>query len=153
MNASATVTGSGDAVALANARFEGGCLCRAFRYRIDRRPDSSSVCHCRSCRLASGAPCVGWLVVDRAHFKVLSGRLTTFRSSRPVVRGFCERCGTPVTYEHDDSPQRIEFTTATLDRPEAFPPSREIWLSEKIPWTATDPRLDHFPHESADADR
>ena len=130
---------------------QGGCLCGSFRYEVHGLALSSSLCHCRSCRLASGAPAVGWLVVERARFKVLAGRLTTFRSSAPVVRGFCERCGTPVTYEHDDSPQRIEFTTATLDRPDAFPRSREIWLSEKITWESTDPRRDAFARESAES--
>jgi hypothetical protein len=131
-----------------NTPYQGGCLCGSFRYEVTGEPLSSSICHCRSCRLASGAPSVGWLVVERHHFRVLSGRLTTFRSSTPVLRGFCQRCGTPLTYEHDDSPSRIEFTTATLDRPEAHPPSREIWLSEKIAWMSTDPHRDAFSRDS-----
>jgi hypothetical protein len=131
-----------------NPPVQGGCLCGSFRYEVTGEPLSSSICHCRSCRLASGAPCVGWLVVERARFSVLSGCLTTFRSSTAVLRGFCQHCGTPLTYEHDDSPNRIELTTATLDHPESHPPSREIWLSEKIAWMSTDPHRDAFPRDS-----
>jgi len=129
----------------------GGCLCGAFRYEIEGSPRSSSICHCRSCRRASGAPAVGWLVVDRERFRVVSGELRTIRSSPPVMRGFCPHCGTPVTYVHDDNPGFVEFTTATLDRPDAFPPTHEIWLSEKIAWVATDPARRHFPRETEDA--
>ena len=129
----------------------GGCLCGAFRYEIDGAPLSSSVCHCRSCRLGSGAPTVGWLVVERARFRVAAGALQTIRSSPPVERAFCPRCGTPITYVHDDNPGFVELTTATLDRPDAFPPTHEIWLSEKIAWVATDPARRHFPRETEDA--
>ncbi len=118
--------------------FPGGCLCGALRYEIDGAP-SSSICHCRSCRRASGAPTVGWLVVERERFRIISGELRTIRSSPPVTRGFCPRCGTPVTYVHDDNPGFVEFTTATLDQPDAFPPTHEIWLSEKIAWAADRP--------------
>lgn len=128
----------------------GGCLCGAFRYEIDGTPLSSSICHCRSCRLGSGAPKVGWLVVERERFRVVAGELQAIRSSPPVERAFCPRCGTPVTYVHDDNPGFVEFTTATLDRPDDFPPTHEIWLSEKIAWVHPDPALRHFRRETDD---
>ena len=94
-----------------------------FRYRITGAPRSSSVCFCRSCRLASGAPSVGWFVVALAQYTLLSGQLATFRSSAPVVRSFCATCGTPIAYQHADDPDAIELTTATLDEPDRFPPT------------------------------
>jgi len=42
---------------------EGGCLCGAVRYRMVGAPLSSAICHCASCRRASGAPTVAWLTV------------------------------------------------------------------------------------------
>jgi hypothetical protein len=48
--------------------FEGGCLCGSIRYQVKGAPRSSSVCFCRSCRLASGAPSVAWFVVGRNQF-------------------------------------------------------------------------------------
>jgi hypothetical protein len=47
---------------------EGGCLCGAVRYRITGEPRSSSTCFCRSCRLASGATPVAWLVVGLGQY-------------------------------------------------------------------------------------
>ena len=122
---------------------EGGCLCGQLRYRVVGLPKSSSVCHCTSCRRASGAQSVAWFVVDRIQFTLLTGELAKFQSSVPVTRGFCRDCGTSLTYEHTDDVNTIELTTATLDCPELFEPTKEIWLSEKVSWVAVNPALQH----------
>lgn len=87
-------------------------------------------------------------MVTLEQFELLAGEPSTYRSSAPVRRAFCVRCGTQLTYRHDDSPQRIELTTATLDEPSLFPPSREIWYSQKVQWAADDRELPHYLHES-----
>jgi hypothetical protein len=129
---------------------EGGCLCSAVRYRIAGTPLARSRCHCRSCRLASGAPSVAWVVVRRSDFAYARGEPSSFRSSPPVVRSFCGSCGTPLTYQHDDSPDTIDVTTATLDHPERFPPTREIWLEHRLAWETLNPMLVHYARDSAD---
>ena len=131
-----------------NVVCEGGCLCGTVRYRITGVPRSSSVCFCRACRLASGAPSVGWFVVAVSQYTLLSGRLTEFRSSAQVVRSFCATCGTPLAYQHADDPSTIELTTATLDEPQRFPPSREIWHSQRVSWAASDSTIPHFSEGS-----
>jgi hypothetical protein len=85
-----------------------------------------------------------WVVVNRGDFALDSGQPMEFSSSPPVVRSFCGRCGTPLTYRHGESPDTIDVTTATLDIPDAFPPSREIWLEHKIVWENPDGLLEHF---------
>ena len=126
---------------------QGGCLCGAIRYQVEGTPSSVSICHCRSCRLASGAPAVSWFVVSRAQFKLLSGILTIHRSSKLVNRGFCKKCGTQLTYAHESRPDTIELTTATLDEPAHFQPTMEIWLSAKLPWVATNANLVHHSED------
>ena len=74
----------------------------------------------------------------------LSGQLATFRSSPPVVRSFCSHCGTPLAYQHEDDPDTIELTTATLDEPERFPPTKEIWHADRVAWVASDPAMPHI---------
>ena len=59
---------------------EGGCLCGAVRYRISGTPVSSSVCRCRSCRLAIGAPGV----VHKDHYQLLQGHPASHHSSREI---------------------------------------------------------------------
>jgi hypothetical protein len=123
---------------------EGGCLCGAVRYRTSGPPQSSSTCFCNSCRRASGASPVAWFVVPLDRFEWLQGRCGTYRSSPNVQRDFCERCGTPVAYRHDDDPQVIELTTCSLDDPSRMPPTHEIWHQDRIAWVASDPSLPHF---------
>ena len=91
---------------------------------------------------------VSWFVVERRQFTLLSGRLTPIRSSTHVTRAFCQNCGTPLSYEHDDAPSKIELTTATLSDPASFVPTKEIWVSHKLPWVILNPALKHFPQES-----
>ena len=130
---------------------EGRCLCGRVRYKVVGLPRSVSICHCRSCRLGSGAPAVSWFVISRNQYELLAGELAQFQSSPPVTRGFCRTCGTPLTYEHEDAPSAIEITTATLSDPESFVPTKEIWLSEKLPWVSPDPSREHFPRGSHEA--
>jgi hypothetical protein len=132
----------------APAYVDGGCLCGAMRYRVHGQPHSSSLCHCRSCRLASGAPAVAWVVFENARYELLQGHPATQHSSPRVVRGFCPRCGTPLSYRHADHPGVIELTTATLDHPELFPPACEIWLEHHIAWQAVDPARPKHRHGS-----
>jgi hypothetical protein len=130
---------------------EGGCLCGAVRYRVASTPLATSVCHCVSCRRASGAPVVAWVVVDVAGFAFVTGSPVAFRSSPPVLRTFCGRCGTPLTYRHDESPDTVDITTASFDFPERFAPTREIWLEHRIAWQPVNASLPHFPRTSAKA--
>src|ERR1700730_18573823 len=128
---------------------QGGCLCSSIRYRITGLPLAQSLCHCRSCRLACGAPSIRRTGVKCSHFAFVTGDPVRFRSPPSVVRTFCGRCGAPLTYQHDESPDTIDVTTATLDAPEAFPPTREIWLEHKIAWESLNENLQHFPKSSS----
>jgi hypothetical protein len=85
-------------------------------------------------------------------FALLSGELRAFRSSASVVREFCARCGSQISYQHDDAPDRIELTTATLDRPEVFPPTREIWFAHRLSWVVPNPSIAHHCAESEEAE-
>jgi hypothetical protein len=132
----------------AAAHAAGGCLCGAIRYRITAAPIVTSYCHCRSCRLATGAPAAAWVILPRDGLVFDRGTPTAFASSPGKLRTFCGRCGTSLTYERDDRPDSIDIHTATLDEPDAFPPVREIWLEEKIAWMEPNPRFPQFPRTS-----
>jgi hypothetical protein len=129
---------------------EGGCLCGAVRYRFTGEPRVTSLCHCRSCRRACGAPSVAWVILDAAALEI-SGTPARYRSSPAVVRQFCSACGTQLTYQNDASPATIDITTASLDEPNAFPPSREIWLEHKLAWESVSPGIPHYAQSSRGA--
>jgi len=113
---------------------EGGCLCGAVRYRISADPLAQSLCHCRSCRLAAGASPVAWLVLPTAGFSFTLGEPIRFKSSSEAERTFCGTCGTALTYRDSTSLLSVDVTACSLDRPAAFVPTREIWVTHRLPW-------------------
>jgi hypothetical protein len=129
---------------------EGGCFCGAVRYQLTSSPVSSAICHCESCRRASGAPSVAWVTVEREKFQIIKGEPAAYASSPGVVRRFCGRCGSPLTYENSKFPRTIDITTATLDDPNRFPPTQEVWLADRVPWQPTNADLKPYPGSSLD---
>jgi hypothetical protein len=127
---------------------QGGCLCSAIRFRISGEPTFSSICHCATCRRACGAPTVAWLTFDRGQVEILSGHLHTYRSSQGVVRQFCGTCGSQLSYESVESPTAIDITTASLDNPNLFPPTMEVWLEHRVSWQTADQTRAQYPRSS-----
>jgi hypothetical protein len=128
---------------------QGGCLCSAIRFRISGEPIFSSICHCATCRRASAAPTVGWLTFDRGQVEILSGNPRTYRSSQSVVRQFCGTCGSQLSYESVERPATIDITTASLDNPNLFPPTLEVWLEHRVSWQTTDQSRVQYPRSTA----
>jgi len=129
---------------------DGGCLCSAVRYRFSGTHSSSANCHCRSCRRASGAPAVAWITVRRSDFTILSGTPAVFHSSPGVTRQFCDRCGTALTYATERHPDMIDITTASLDYPDDYPPTAEVWLEHRLSWQPVSPDTEKFEAFSSD---
>jgi hypothetical protein len=124
---------------------EGGCLCSAIRFRISGEPAFSSVCHCATCRRASGAPTVAWLTFDRGQVEILSGAPRVYRSSQGVARQFCGTCGSQLSYESIASPSTVDITTASMDNPNLFPPTLEVWLEHRVSWELSNETRTLFP--------
>ncbi len=112
----------------------GRCLCGAVTYECGQPMLAPCLCHCESCRRASGAHAVAWATVARDSFRVLTGALRTYASSPPVLRQFCECCGSPLTYWNEGWPQNIDITIATLDNPQAVQPTEHIWMEDAVSW-------------------
>lgn len=128
--------------AMSTAPTEGGCLCGSIRYRAQGLPSSATLCHCRTCRKAAGAPVVAWVTFPASTFCFVSGTPTEYRSSAKVIRTFCGSCGTPLTYVHADFPAGVDVTTCSLDDPESFAPADHTFLSQRLRWVHVN---DHLP--------
>lgn len=113
---------------------QGGCHCGAVRYALSAAPQQSMVCHCQTCRRVSGAPVVAWLTVAPQALTIVTGEPARYASSPNVERQFCSQCGTQLTYARTDEPGYIDVATATLDDPDAFPPTHHSWLSHDVAW-------------------
>jgi hypothetical protein len=130
---------------MAPERTEGGCLCGAVRYRIVGDVAGSMICHCQSCRRLTAAPVVAWLTVAASDFHVTKGTPKQFRSSPPVLRSFCGRCGTHLFYTHEGDVSHVEVSTCSLDVPDAFPPTHHSWLSHDVAWLRFGDDLPSYP--------
>ncbi len=124
-----------------NAGGEGGCLCGAVRYRVTGEPVAATLCHCRSCRRASGGTNVAWAVFALTDFEWLWGFPAAYSSSPGLEWLFCRNCGSLVGYRRASRPDHMDVTIGTLDHPEHYPPTVEIWLEHRIHWEPLDPDL------------
>lgn len=121
--------------------FRGRCFCGLVRFEVAGPAGSPCICHCVSCRRASGAPFVAWVTFAYAGFVVTNASVTEHVSSPGVTRGFCGRCGTCLSYRNEARPQDIDITTVVLDDAQALAPTRHIWVEDKLPWIVLDDAL------------
>ena len=114
----------------------GGCQCGAVRYALSMAPVGVHLCHCRMCQKAVAGPFAVICPVLKSEFRLTRGEMSHFYSSDVARRGFCSKCGTPLTFEYPDA-EDIGILGGTLDNPDAAPPvvqngneSRVSWYSE-----------------------
>lgn len=123
----------------------GSCYCGYIKYRVTGIFKTQCFCHCRSCQLASGSPYVAWGTIDRTQFEITQGTLKDITTSAGVHRGFCEQCGTSLTYHQEKYPDTIDICLATVDDPGLVRPTCHIWISDKLPWVSIDDGLPQYP--------
>src|SRR4051812_770347 len=78
----------------------GGCLCGAVRYEARLEKPEGYYCHCRMCQLAFGNVRAALVNVRKDQVAWTAGTPTRHPSSKIALRGFCGRCGTPLTFEY-----------------------------------------------------
>jgi hypothetical protein len=124
--------------------YVGGCLCGAVRYEIEGAVSNPCFCHCTSCRRAIGAAAIPWGTFAREAVRVTRGRLTEYRSSPQVWRGFCAHCGTSLTYRREARAAEIDITLATLDDPTLIAPQMHVWVKDRLPWVSSGDSLPRY---------
>jgi hypothetical protein len=87
--------------------------------------------------------------VPDGHFSWTKGaeKVRSVKSSSFGHREFCGSCGTPFLMKVDHQPETVDFSVATLDRPEAIAPGFHIFWGSKVAWFTPDdtlPRHDKF---------
>jgi hypothetical protein len=123
----------------------GGCQCGAVRYAIPVPTTGVHLCHCRMCQRAVGNVFAALAPVPRASVTWTRGKPKQFKSSTAAQRGFCPKCGTPLTFGYVRG-ATTHFTIGSLDEPSAVTPEihygAESWvrwlkLADKKPREAT----------------
>src|SRR3979411_2512692 len=122
-----------------NPVLTGGCQCGAVRFALSATPVKISICHCRMCQKASGAPFASFADIDRAAFSWTRGKPAAFRSSSVAERDYCADCGTPLSFRRIDGP-RIEIMTGAFDRPDHVVPTQQFGPEYRTGWGGWVPR-------------
>jgi hypothetical protein len=122
-------------------KFTGRCACGALTYEFSTAPEFIANCHCKDCRVASGAVVSTYFSVAADDFRLLSGNPRPYpyiaATGNTLERNFCPDCGARVfTDKLSGFPGQVFVEVGSLDDPEAIaPPIMEIFTKYRISWT------------------
>ena len=124
-----------------DARFpaEGGCDCRAVRYRMESAPLFVHCCHCRWCQRESGAAFALNAMIEADRVTVLGEPpepvLTPSASGQGQTIMRCPDCRVALWSHYAGSGPAVAFVrVGTLDNPDLLPPDIHIFTASKQPW-------------------
>lgn len=118
---------------------EGGCDCRAVRYRLETPPLFVHCCHCRWCQRESGASFAlnAMIEADRVTQLGQSPELvnTPSESGNGQLIARCPSCKVALWSNYAGAGPLVKFIrVGTLDNPNLLPPDIHIFTASKQPW-------------------
>lgn len=119
--------------------YEGGCTCRAVRYRMISRPLFVHCCHCTWCQRETGASFALNAMIEADRVELLSGEpevvLTPSNSGKGQKITRCPTCRIAVWSNYAGAGDKFRFVrVGTLDEPARLPPDVHIFTASKQPW-------------------
>ena len=142
---------------------EGGCDCRAVRYRMETPPLFVHCCHCRWCQRETGSAFAlnAMIESERVANLGLEPELvdTPSASGKGQAIARCPRCKVAVWSHYAGAGPFVKFVrVGTLDAPDELPPDIHIFTASKQPGVVIPPgmaavpeyyrREEHWPAES-----
>jgi hypothetical protein len=114
----------------------GGCFCGAVRYEARAYLHDAYYCHCRICQKTSGAPAEIGVYVEPGTLRYTKGNPAIFQTSPFGERGFCEKCGSRLIWQHVDGkkPEYTNVSLGSLDNSVAVEPTSHQCVESQIPW-------------------
>lgn len=106
-------------------RVTGGCLCGRVRFEAAGQPYRVGLCHCLDCRKHHGALFHASAIFP-AEAVTITGDPRSYRD-----RFFCPDCGSPVFGRSGDE---VEVNLGSLDEPDRFRPTYELWTIRREAW-------------------
>lgn len=125
---------------------DGGCLCGAIRYTCAPPLSDVHYCHCRLCQRAFGNVFAVFGSLPRTALRFTHGAPRLHRSTPYAERGFCQDCGTPLTFAYLRS-DWIAIAIGSLDQPQAVRPEMHWGIESQVPWLALHDGLPRKPIE------
>lgn len=112
----------------------GGCQCGAVRYAFYAPLENNHVCHCRMCQRATGGVFAALAGGKPENFAWTRGTPAFFPSSNLAERAFCEKCGTPLSFQYEYATARMYVTIGSLDHPEQAGIVKQYGIESRLPW-------------------
>jgi hypothetical protein len=118
---------------------EGGCDCKAVRYRMATAPLFVHCCHCRWCQRESGASFAlnAMIEADRVVSLGIEPEVVHTPSDSGLGQKIarCPSCKVAVWSHYAGSGPITKFVrVGTLDQPDLLPPDVHIFTASKQPW-------------------
>jgi hypothetical protein len=128
---------------------EGGCTCRAVRYRLTSRPMIVHACHCTWCQRETGSAFATNALIE-ADRMVVQGDVemveTPSQSGKGQRIARCPKCRVALWSHYAGAGPSMRFVrVGTLDDPAQTPPDIHIFTSTKQPWVVVPPGVPSFP--------
>ena len=123
---------------------EGGCDCRAVRYRMTSAPLFVHCCHCRWCQRESGASFALNAMIEADRVTLLAGTPEMVDTPSASGKGQkflrCPTCRIALWSHYAGAGTAVSFVrVGTLDNPDLLPPDIHIFTSSKQPWVVLPP--------------
>jgi hypothetical protein len=123
---------------------EGGCTCRAVRYRIAGSPLFVHCCHCTWCQRETGSAFALNAMIEANRVELLHGAVETVDTPSASGKGQkiarCPTCRVALWSNYPQAGPAIRFVrVGTLDEPARCPPDVHIYTSTKQPWLVLPP--------------
>ena len=123
---------------------EGGCTCRAVRYRLASAPLFVHCCHCRWCQRETGAAFALNAMIEADRVELLAGEPEVVRTPTLSGRGQkiarCPVCRVALWSSYAGAGDAVRFVrVGTLDDADACPPDIHIFTTSKQPWVILPP--------------
>jgi class 3 adenylate cyclase len=127
----------------------GRCMCGDVCFEISQSPLATAFCHCKMCQRFNSAAFSVWAVFPHETVRFTNTEPKYFKSSPFGERGFCARCGSPLTmrYYPPEPSAILGILVPTLDRPEEFAPTKHFCTESQMPWLDMHDDLPRLPSE------
>jgi hypothetical protein len=112
----------------------GGCLCQAVRYEAEVNLSEGFYCHCKTCQKTAGAPAAVGVMAKEGTLKFTKEEPKMFQSSPIGSRGFCQHCGSRLTWVSPDKADWTVVWACSLDHPESVVPIEHLSVESQLSW-------------------
>jgi hypothetical protein len=129
---------------------DGGCTCKAVRYRMESEPLFVHCCHCRWCQRETGTAFALNAMIEADRVSLLQGSVETVMTPSNSGKGQkiarCPGCRVALWSNYAGAGEAIRFVrVGTFDNPGLLPPDIHIFTQSKQPWIELPGRIPTVP--------